>query len=913
MVKSYSRYEAGARFGVVNGNSNVSWIPSKEGEKGPGYAVVGGLEDVLLWDLKTGLLKTRMSETDIMHETVCVAVDPSGQIVASGYSDGAVRVWDSQSGSLLTTFTGHKSAVSFLRFDQFGTRLASGSRDCNIVVWDLVGEVGLYRFKGHRDQITGLEFRGADEQFLLSCSKDGLVKIWDLQIQHCIETHVAHRGECWGMALQPESDIIVTGSQRELKMWILDVQDRKDGQKLQEMGSLTKQVSEQRSVSLKFDKTGTYLAVANADKSVEVWRRRSNQEVKKSIARKQKRRREKGMAEDENIKETNVDEIYVPHAIVRTSGKCRGLDWAYKSGSKRLQIVVSLANNLVEMFNIDSSGENDKKTKKGVLAEYTRAYGIELPGHRTDVRAVALSSDNRMLVSASNGTLKLWNTKTSNCLRTLDCGYALCTSFLPGDSLVLTGTKEGTLLLHDIASSSVICEVSDAHLGAIWSLDVGADGKTIVTAGADKAIRFWQIKVKGAEDDGNVDPFSASKQSLKLKQTRVLELTDDLLAVKLSSDGKYLAASLLDNTVKVFFVDTLKFYLNLYGHKLPVLSIDISHDSKLLISCSADKNIKIWGLDFGDCHKSIFAHQDSVMKVAFEPLTHNFFSVGKDHMVKYWDGDKFEQIQRLQGHQSEVWALAVASDASFVVSASHDKSIRIWDLTDDQLFLEEEREKELEEMYESNLASTLNEGDGGTAAKDEDEGMDEDTVERAGKQTIETLKAGERLLEALEIGAKDLERISKGSSEPRNIILQTLNVSAEKYVIDVLQKIKASQLEDALLIFPFDRVVTLIEFLSLWAEKRWNPSLVCRVLMFVLRLYHKQIVANKVMRPTLETLNRRLKACLALEKNEMGFNLAGLTYLRRSWEMDHQREFVDPAEAIAEQDRLAKKRVFTTA
>lgn len=66
---------------------------------------------------------------------------------------------------------------------------------------------------------------------------------------------------------------------------------------------------------------------------------------------------------------------------------------------------------------------------------------------------------------------------------------------------------------------------------------------------------------------------------------------------------------------QVFFLDSLKFFLSLYGHKLPVLSMDISSDSTLLVSGSADKNIKIWGLDFGDCHKSLFAHQDSVMQV----------------------------------------------------------------------------------------------------------------------------------------------------------------------------------------------------------------------------------------------------------------------------------------------------------
>ena len=46
--------------------------------------------------------------------------------------------------------------------------------------------------------------------------------------------------------------------------------------------------------------------------------------------------------------------------------------------------------------------------------------------------------------------------------------------------------------------------------------------------------------------------------------------------VHISPTGKLLAASLLDSTVRVFFVDSLKLFLSLYGHKLPVLAMDIS-------------------------------------------------------------------------------------------------------------------------------------------------------------------------------------------------------------------------------------------------------------------------------------------------------------------------------------------------
>ncbi len=68
------------------------------------------------------------------------------------------------------------------------------------------------------------------------------------------------------------------------------------------------------------------------------------------------------------------------------------------------------------------------------------------------------------------------------------------------------------------------------------------------------------------------------------------------MGIKFSPDGKFFVFSLLDSTLKVCYVDTMKLLLNLYGHKLPILSFDITFDGNLLATGSADKNLKIWGM-----------------------------------------------------------------------------------------------------------------------------------------------------------------------------------------------------------------------------------------------------------------------------------------------------------------------------
>jgi U3 small nucleolar RNA-associated protein 12 len=63
----------------------------------------------------------------------------------------------------------------------------------------------------------------------------------------------------------------------------------------------------------------------------------------------------------------------------------------------------------------------------------------------------------------------------------------------------------------------------------------------------------------------------------------VVQMAEDILSVRFDPKGKLLCVALLDTTIKVFFADSLKFFLSLYGHKLPALTLDVSSDGALLV------------------------------------------------------------------------------------------------------------------------------------------------------------------------------------------------------------------------------------------------------------------------------------------------------------------------------------------
>ena len=54
---------------------------------------------------------------------------------------------------------------------------------------------------------------------------------------------------------------------------------------------------------------------------------------------------------------------------------------------------------------------------------------------------------------------QLWNPRSGACLRTIDSGYGLCALFAPGNRHAVVGTKEGTLEIFDISTSTRVAVV----------------------------------------------------------------------------------------------------------------------------------------------------------------------------------------------------------------------------------------------------------------------------------------------------------------------------------------------------------------------------------------------------------------------------------------------------------------------
>jgi len=496
ITRQYLRWSQTSLFGCIcSPNAGIHYITNSKYGPNERLVATAVCENVIIWDVKTGEQVIQLIDENNKSEVTCLAANAETGLIASGHSDGSVRVFDYNSGQLKVTFSGHKSIVTALCFDSNGMRLASGGKDTEIVIWDVTNESGLFRLKGHKGVVTKLQFM-AEHNIIVSSSKDTFIKFWDLNTQHCFKTLVGHRSEVWSFVIINNDLRLISGANdSELRVWnlIFKDQDTDEYQKklealksksnddeedeeeideendiliVERFGTIMRK-STQRLTNIFVDLDERMLICHSKESFIECFKLRTDEEIKKSIRNRLKKERKR--RKSENPESDELDEQLVTHKtlsdeiekldIIRTSSKVKSCDLLMIKND--CKIAVMLANNSIELYSFK-------------LSIPAQIYGnIQLPGHRSDVRTVAISSDNFSILSASAESLKVWNRSSGKCITTITDGveYALCSVFAPGDRYCILGTKAGKLQVFDISSAQLQQNIEASEdLLPIWSI-----------------------------------------------------------------------------------------------------------------------------------------------------------------------------------------------------------------------------------------------------------------------------------------------------------------------------------------------------------------------------------------------------------------------------------------------------------
>lgn len=147
-----------------------------------------------------------------------------------------------------------------------------------------------------------------------------------------------------------------------------------------------------------------------------------------------------------------------------------------------------------------------------------------------------------------------------------------------------------------------------------------------------------------------------------------------------SPDGRYLLATLFDNTAKLWRLDGLCCIATLARHRGPVLWGNFSPNSHLVGTASYDHTAKIWSTDTGNVVADLVGHTDGILCIVFSPSGLAVATASYDRSVKLWNIANGECTKTFDGHSDEVRSVAFSPDGNTLATASADLHLKLWDI-----------------------------------------------------------------------------------------------------------------------------------------------------------------------------------------------------------------------------------------
>jgi|GEM_PF-2009264 len=148
-----------------------------------------------------------------------VAFSPLGKTLASGTYDGAAQILELKTGKRLFDLERHKGGVLSVAFSPDGQVLATGGIDATIWLWNTGTGIPFGKLDGHKSWVNAIAFDA--QGILYSAGSDGLIKIWSSEKNRAIKTIDATNTEIRSLAVSKDGRKIAAGLRYgTVKLWV---------------------------------------------------------------------------------------------------------------------------------------------------------------------------------------------------------------------------------------------------------------------------------------------------------------------------------------------------------------------------------------------------------------------------------------------------------------------------------------------------------------------------------------------------------------------------------------------------------------------------------------------------------------------------------------------------------------------
>jgi eukaryotic-like serine/threonine-protein kinase len=239
---------------------------------------------------------------------------------------------------------------------------------------------------------------------------------------------------------------------------------------------------------------------------------------------------------------------------------------------------------------------------------------IVLRGHHGDANVLAFAPDGQMLVSAGDDhVIRLWRTADGKLERTLE-----------------------------------------GHTKAVWVLEISPDGKRLFSGGDEHGGRLWDL------EHGT---------------SRVLPAVDMVYSASFSGDGKLLAWSAGDSTVRLLSLadGSIRAF---GGHRAVTRMVGLSPDGTVLATGSDDHTVRVCTLR--DDHCIVLDDDGPIGTLRFSRDGRRLLTNNSTHTARIWDVATGAELLVAHGDPTAI-EVALSADAKHVfASFEHEPYVRVW-------------------------------------------------------------------------------------------------------------------------------------------------------------------------------------------------------------------------------------------
>uniref|UniRef100_A0A0X3NVG0 Pleiotropic regulator 1 n=2 Tax=Schistocephalus solidus TaxID=70667 RepID=A0A0X3NVG0_SCHSO len=204
-------------FRVISGHSGwvrcISFDPTNE------FFATGAADRMIkIWDFASGTLKLTL--TGHISAVRGVVVSPRQPYLFSCGEDKTVKCWDLEQNKVIRHYHGHMSAVHAIDLHPTLDILVTCGRDATVRVWDMRTKVNVHTMTGHTNTVSTVRCQESDPQ-VITGSHDATIRLWDLATGRTMCCLTNHKKSVRSVFIHPTQNAFASASPDNIKQWKL--------------------------------------------------------------------------------------------------------------------------------------------------------------------------------------------------------------------------------------------------------------------------------------------------------------------------------------------------------------------------------------------------------------------------------------------------------------------------------------------------------------------------------------------------------------------------------------------------------------------------------------------------------------------------------------------------------------------